>query len=211
MIVKNVSIDSVNLYPENPREMDSSQFEKLKASLKEFGFVSPIVVNLRNHESFTDKDREIAPVAVGGHMRWRAARENGNKEVPIVEIDISKTKEAVLNIALNKISGKWDIGKLEKMVYELSSADLDIDLDLTGLEDWEQKLYNPAEDIDHEEIEKIVGGDDKPTHIMKIVFANEEDFTKASRIVGGDKRVRNILRGEKLMAILEVYEQNKKD
>ena len=63
----------------------------------------------------------------------------------------------MLNIALNRISGKWDIGKLEKMVYELSDKDLDLDLDLTGLEDWEMRLYNPAEDIDDEEIAEIAG------------------------------------------------------
>ena len=210
MIIKTVPIDSVHLYPENPREMDKSQFEKLKGSIKEFGFVEPIVVNMRDDKSFNEEERKI-PTIVGGNMRYRAAKELGFKELQVVQINLNKNKEAVLNIGLNRISGKWDISKLEKMVYDLSSAEFDVDLDLSGLEDWEQKLYNPAEDIDHEEIEKIVGTDEKPTHIMKVVFADEESFTKASRIIGGDRRVRNIVRGENLMAILEVYEKVKKD
>ena len=209
MIVKNVPIESVHLYPENPREMDETQFEKLRKSIREFGFVEPLVVNLRTHESFTEEDRKIAPVIVGGNMRWRAAKKEEHKEVPIVEVDITKHKEAILNIALNRITGKWDIEKLEKMVYILSDKELELDLELTGLEDWEQKLYNPAEDLDAEEIEKIIGTDEKPTFVLKFVFANEEDYAKASRIAGGDKRFRRIIRGERLMEILDVYEKNK--
>ena len=204
MQVKNVPIDSVHLYPENPREMEEGQFEKLKKSLKEFGFVQALVVNLRNHESF--KPDEKKPTVVGGNMRWRAAKANGYKEVPIVEIDVTKHKEAILNIGLNRITGKWDISKLEKMVYELSDKDLELDLDLTGLEDWEQKLYNPAEDLDEEEIADIVGTDEKPTYILKVVFADNDQYIKAAQIISGDKRVRKIVRGEKLIAILDEYQ-----
>ena len=208
MEVKNVSIDSVNLYPENPREIEKGQFEKLRKSLREFGFVEPLVVNLRDNDSFPEGERNKLTI-VGGNMRWRAAKAEKYEKVPIVEVNLDKSKEAILNIALNRISGKWDIGKLEKMVYELSSEELGLDLDLTGLEDWEQKLYNPAEDIDDEEIADIVGTDEKPTFILKIVFSEEKSYLKASRIIGGDRRFRKILRGEKLLKILDVYESNR--
>ena len=205
MIIKNVQIDSIYPYPENPREIEEGQFEKLKKSLTEFGFVEPLVVNLRKDPSFKDKERVLT--VVGGNMRLRAAKSLGLKEVPIFEININKHKEAILNIGLNRIVGKWDISKLEKMVYELSDKELNLDLDLTGLENWELQLYNPAEDIDDEEVASIVGTDEKPTYILKVVFAKEEDFTKISRIIGGDKRVRNIVRGEKLIKLLEGNEQ----
>ena len=205
MIIKNVQIDSIYPYPENPREIEEGQFEKLKKSLTEFGFVEPLVVNLREDSSFKDKEKVLT--VVGGNMRLRAAKSLGLKEVPIFEINISKHKEAILNIGLNRIVGKWDISKLEKMVYELSDKELNLDLELTGLENWELQLYNPAEDIDDEEVASIVGTDEKPTYILKVVFAKEEDFTKISRIIGGDKRVRNIVRGEKLIKLLEGNEQ----
>lgn len=201
MIVKSVKIETVYPYPENPREIEEGQFERLKKSIKEFGFVEPLVVNLRSDPSY--KDNEKVPTVVGGNMRLRAAKGLGLKEVPIVEVNLTKHKEAILNIGLNRIAGKWDISKLEKMVYELSDKELALDLELTGLENWELQLYNPAEDIDDEEIAGIVGTDEKPTYILKVVFADEENFTKASRIIGGDKRVRNIVRGEKLMKFLE--------
>jgi len=128
--------------------------------------------------------------------------------VPVVWIDVNRNEERIINIALNRISGKWDVGKLEKMVYELSDKDLALDLEMTGLEDWELKLYNPAEDIDAEDIEKIVGTDEKPTYILKIVFASEDEFSRASKLLGGDKRIRNIIRGDALMKVLDVYEQH---
>jgi ParB-like chromosome segregation protein Spo0J len=205
MKVKLVPIDSVYLFEGNPREMAKEQFEKLKGSIKEFGFVEPIVVNLRNDKSFDDDERK--PTIVGGNMRYRAAKELGFKEIDIVEIDIDKNREKILNIALNRISGKWDIEKLEKMIYDLSDEELELDLDLTGLDDWELKLYNPAEDVDAEDIEKIIGTDEKPTYVLKIVFGDEAEFEKASRILGGDKRIRNIIRGEKLLEVLDAYEK----
>lgn len=199
-------IESVNLYPENPREIDASQFEKLKKSIQTYGFIDPLIVNKRTHASFiTDR----VPTIVGGNMRYRAAKELGLTELPVAWIDVDKNEERIINIALNRISGKWDIGKLEKMIYELSDKDLSLDLEVTGLEDWELKLYNPAEDIDAESVEKIVGSDDRPTYILKIVFASSDEFEKASRILGGDKRIRNIIRGDMLIPILDAYEQAK--
>lgn len=154
MITKSVPIDSVSLYQDNPREIGKEQFEKLKKSITEFGFVEPLVVNVRTDPSFTEKER--VPTVIGGNMRWRAAKDLGYKEVPVTEVSLDKHREAILNIALNRISGKWDLEKLEKMVYELSSKDLNLDLDLTGFEDWELKLYNPGEDSDFlKDIDKV--------------------------------------------------------
>jgi ParB-like chromosome segregation protein Spo0J len=201
-----VSLDTIHLYPENPREMEASQFERLKKSIIEYGFIDPLIVNKRTHESFTADEKK--PTIMGGNMRYRAAKELGLTEVPIAWIDVDKNKEKILNIALNRITGKWDIGKLEKMIFDLSNDDLKLDLDLTGLEDWELKLYNPAEDVDAEDIEKIIGTDEKPTYVLKIVFGDEAEFEKASRILGGDKRIRNIIRGEKLLEVLDAYEKS---
>jgi len=142
MIIKTVPIDSIHLYPGNPREIEESQFNKLIGSIKEFGLVEPLIVNTREDPCFVDDER--VPTVIGGNMRWRALKKEGYEDVDIVEVNLNRSKEAVLNIALNRISGKWDIEKLEKMVYDLSSEDLDIDISLSGLEDWELKLYNPG-------------------------------------------------------------------
>lgn len=205
MKIKNIPINSVHLYPDNPREMDKTQFEKLKKSIQVYGILKPLIINLRGDKSFTDKEK--VPTIVGGNMRWRACKALGFKEIPTTEIDINKNKEAMLNIALNRISGKWDISKLEKMVYELSDKDLDLDLDLTGLEDWEMRLYNPAEDIDNEEIAEIIGTDEKPTHIMKVIFTDEKEFERISKKLSGNNKIKNIVRGDKLAKILSLEDK----
>jgi ParB-like chromosome segregation protein Spo0J len=168
MQIKEVPIDTIFPYPENPREIEDSQFEKLQKSIKEFGFVEPLVVNVREHSDF--KPEEKVPTIVGGNMRFRAAKALGMKEVPIVEVNLDRTKEMALNIGLNRIAGRWDVGKLEKLVYDLSNTDLDIDLDLTGLEDWELKLYNPGKDDNFPE---NLEGIDEKTMPGKLKTTNE--------------------------------------
>ena len=147
-----VKIGELFLYPENPREIDASQFDKLKKSILVHGFIDPLIVNKRTHESFTVDEK--VPTVVGGNMRFRAAKELGLVEVPVAWIDVDKNQEKVINIALNRIGGRWDVGKLEKMIYELSDKDLALDLDVTGLENWELKLYNPGLEEDTEDIWK---------------------------------------------------------
>jgi hypothetical protein len=44
-----VSLDTIHLYPENPREMEASQFKSLKKSIIEYGFIDPLIVNKRTH------------------------------------------------------------------------------------------------------------------------------------------------------------------
>jgi len=165
-----VPIGDINLYPENPREIEESQFEKLKKSIQTYGFIDPLIVNKRTHESFT-KDR--IPTIVGGNMRYRAAKELGLTELPIAWIDVDKNQEKIINIALNRISGKWDIGKLEKMVYELNDKDLSLDLELTGLENWELKLYNPGEDI-NPDISDLNLPEKAVVYSISLIFKEEE-------------------------------------
>jgi hypothetical protein len=166
-----VPIGSVFLYPDNPREIEKSQFEKLKKSITTNGFIDPLVVNRRSHADYKPEERK--PTVVGGNMRWRAANELGLKEVPVVWIDVGRNEEKIINIALNRISGKWDIDKLEKMVYEISNKDLKLDLDLTGLEDWEQKLYNPGEDI-NPDISDLNLPEKAIVYSISLIFKEEE-------------------------------------
>jgi len=91
----------------NPRSISTADMKKLQSSLAEFGMVEPVVVN---------KDYTI----IGGHQRVQAAAALGWKEVPCCIVDLPKRKEKLLNLALNKISGKWDDGKLADLLDELS-------------------------------------------------------------------------------------------
>ena len=95
MEIKTVSVDQLKPWDKNPRNMNQLDFDNLVQSIKEFGFVEPVVVN---------KDNTV----IGGHQRIRAAVKAGLKEVPVHYVNLSKKKEKALNLALNKIHGEWD-------------------------------------------------------------------------------------------------------
>ncbi len=78
----------------NPRKdlkASDAEYQKIKKSILEFGFVSPLVVN---------KDMTV----IGGHQRLKVLQELGFESVECIIVDLDKTKEKALNVALNKIS-----------------------------------------------------------------------------------------------------------
>jgi hypothetical protein len=101
----------------NPRSISKEQQKALQSSLVEFGCVEPIVFNLRTQQ------------VVGGHQRIQAADLQGIETLPVVEIDLDLKAETALNIALNKIKGEWDYGKLAILMADVISEE---DLRLTG-------------------------------------------------------------------------------
>lgn len=105
----------------NPRkdlQLNDKEMQQLINSIKEFGYVEPIIYNIKTN------------VVVGGHQRLKALKHLGYEEVDVVEIDIEEDKEKALNIALNKISGDWDNSKLAELLKELDTEGFN--LDLTG-------------------------------------------------------------------------------
>ena len=93
----------------NPRKKlkpGDSEYEKIKKSIEEFGFADALVVN---------KDMTI----IGGHQRLTVAMELGYTEVPCTVVDIDKTREKALNIALNKITGAWDEALLAERLKDM--------------------------------------------------------------------------------------------
>ena len=117
--IEHVPLDSLKPDAANPRRIGTAELEALTRSLREYGFVQPVLA-LRS-------DRTV----VGGHQRLLAARKLGLKEVPVIWLDISLERARVLNLALNRISGSWDDELLARMVADLSSLE-EIDLSLSG-------------------------------------------------------------------------------
>lgn len=115
----------------NPRKKlkpGDKEYEKIKNSITEFGFADPLVVNA---------DMTI----IGGHQRLTVAMELGYTEVPCAVVDIDKTREKALNIALNKITGAWDDSLLADLLKDIE--DSDFDLGKTGFDPPEiETLFN---------------------------------------------------------------------
>jgi ParB-like chromosome segregation protein Spo0J len=107
----------------NPRQITDTDMASLVNSIREFGFVEPVVVN---------KDNTV----VGGHQRLRAAQQLSIEEVPVVYVDLPKKKEKILNLALNRIHGDWDMSKLSVVLEELKLGNGD-ELQMTGFSELE--------------------------------------------------------------------------
>lgn len=108
----------------NPRvdlKPGDKEYDKLKRSIEEFGYVEPIIYNKRNN------------TVVGGHQRLKVLKDLGYTDIDVVEVDLNDNDEKALNIALNKVSGDWDESKLAELISDLQSNEYDISL--TGFED----------------------------------------------------------------------------
>lgn len=107
----------------NPRKdlkPGDPEYEKLKRSIEQFGYVEPVIWN------------KTTGRVVGGHQRLKVLLDMGITEVECVVIEMDEEKEKALNIALNKISGDWDKDKLALLIADLQGADFDVSL--TGFE-----------------------------------------------------------------------------
>lgn len=132
MEIQTVDVSKIKYAPYNPRKISPETLEKLKQSIETFGYVEPIIVNKRTMH------------VVGGNQRLRALRELKIKEVQAVMVDLDIEHEKVLNIALNKIAGEWDIEKLQQLLSEMD----DSMIDLTGFNQEEiEKLFEIETDL----------------------------------------------------------------
>lgn len=120
----------------NPRKKlkpGDKEYEKIKSSIQEFGYVEPIIVNY---------DMTV----IGGHQRLTVLKDLGYTEVDCVVLHIEdEHKVKALNIALNKITGAWNEQLLADLLVDLQSADFNTDF--TGFEPAEidqlfSKLHN---------------------------------------------------------------------
>ena len=131
MEFKKLKIDTLIPASYNPRKKlkpGDPEFEKIKNSITEFGYVDPIIVN---------SDMTI----IGGHQRWSVLKTLGYTEVDCVVVEVDKTKEKALNIALNKVTGEWNKELLADLIKDLQS--LDYDISFTGFDPPEiDELFN---------------------------------------------------------------------
>ena len=114
------TVGSLKPDPRNARTHPKRQLEQIKASIKEFGFTNPILIDEQG-------------VIIAGHGRLRAAKEAGLAEVPtIVLAGLTDGQKRALRLADNKIAlgASWDLDLLKLELGDL--ADMDFDLGLTG-------------------------------------------------------------------------------
>ena len=134
MNVERIKMSKLNPAKYNPRKNlkpGDTEYEKLKRSMAEFGYVEPIIWNKRTGN------------IVGGHQRYKILHDMEYKEAECVIVDLDDNREKALNVALNKISGEFDIPLLTDLLKDLSANDFDVSL--TGFDENEiSDLFSDA-------------------------------------------------------------------
>ena len=119
MDIQKIPASQIKAAKYNPRKDLSpgdSEYEKLRRSIEEFGYVEPVIWNRRTGN------------IVGGHQRYKVLMALGYKEIDCVVLDIDEQKEKALNVALNKITGEFDIPMLTDLLRDLNQDGFDVSL-----------------------------------------------------------------------------------
>lgn len=119
MIIEKRPVEDLQAADYNPRKdlkPGDPEYEKLKRSIEEFGYVEPVIWNKRTGK------------VVGGHQRLKVLKDLGHTEVDCVVVDLDENREKALNIALNKISGAWDDTLLANLLQDLDRSGYDVTL-----------------------------------------------------------------------------------
>jgi len=121
MRIERVPIAKINPAPYNPRvdlQPSDPEYVQLATSVARWDLVEPLVWNVRTGN------------LVGGHQRLKVIVARGDTEVDASVVDLPPDEEAALNIALNKLSGRWDDHKLANVLAGLDARSFD--LSVTG-------------------------------------------------------------------------------
>jgi DNA modification methylase len=149
MNIQSIAIDSLKPNSRNARTHSTKQIRQIAESMKQFGFVVPIVID-ENH------------IILAGHGRHAAAKLLGLTEVLVIEVHgLSAAKKRALALADNKIgeNGGWDREMLAVELSELSEILIEegLDITITGFaaveidqiaSDFEEDSSDPADGIE---------------------------------------------------------------
>jgi DNA modification methylase len=176
MTIIKTKITDVKLNPNNPRLIKDDKFKKLVQSIKDFPEmldIRPIVVN---------KDMII----LGGNMRFRACKEAGVKEIPVIITDLSEEKQREFLIKDNTSGGEWDWDMLanEWDTDELEAWGLDLPIfDIKDEGTAEEDNYEVPDTIETD----IVLGDLFEIGEHRLLCGDSTDSDAVARLMDGKK------------------------
>ena len=174
--MQKVKIGKIKPSPDNPRIIRDDKFKKLVRSLSDFpqmAEVRPIVVN---------KDGFI----IGGNMRYKAMKEAGWKEVPVVMVDWDEAKQKEFVIKDNVGFGEWDWDALANEWSDLPLDDWGLDIPEFDEEkeipfvDEEREIneeFRKGDVIELGGIHRILVGANTSENVEKLMDGIEPDFT----------------------------------
>ncbi len=167
MKITEVSVKELKPYAKNTKKHDKTQIANVAESIKQYGFVQPIVV---------DKDNSI----VIGHCRYEAAKKLKLETVPCVCVDeLTDEQVKALRIVDNKSNeSPWDMEFLADELAEIDLSDFDLDFGINAVDE------NDIPNVEEKELKPY-----KKVHYLITLDINENDkvidLIKQIESVGG--------------------------
>lgn len=141
----------------NPNVMPQHKFEALKKNIQRYGFLIPVITN---------KEYVIAD----GYHRWKAARELGLTEIPVLALDVDEVDRRMLRQIMNKLKGEHD-GSLDAQEYQFilqeDQGDLFEELSGIGIEEI-NKCISEVNPVDVQEDEFVPDLEKVPTYLVNV-------------------------------------------
>ena len=139
MEIKNIKTEQLVPYDKNTKKHDKTQINNVAESIKQYGFVQPIVI---------DKDN----VVVIGHCRLLAAKKLKMKEVPCVCVeDLTEEQVKALRIVDNKSNeSEWDFDFLADELLEIDLSAFDFDFGIEDEEEETEIVEDEAPEVDED-------------------------------------------------------------
>jgi DNA modification methylase len=127
----------------NPRKISDEAMGRLTKSLAEFGNIQPITWNARTGN------------VVGGHQRLKVYKAMGKTEVDVWAVDLDEQKEKAANIALNKLSGEFDMPMLKDILEEIDTGDLDMEITGFGMDEIALMMEDAHPEVTEDEVPEV--------------------------------------------------------
>ena len=142
--IQSLDIEELKDNERNTRVHSDEQIEQIVASINEFGFTNPILIDEKN-------------VLLAGHGRLLAARKIGLKKVPIIRLEnLTEKQKRAYVIADNKLAlnSEWNDSLLQMEMQELHNMDFDLtklgwsDTEISSFVGWDIDEFNIEKDFE---------------------------------------------------------------
>ena len=127
----------------NPRKISSDALGRLTKSLSELGNLQPITWNAKTGN------------IVGGHQRLKCYQALGKDEVEVWAVWLDDAQEKAANIALNKLSGEFDLPQLKDILEEIDTGEIDLDITGFGADELAELMEQTKPEVEEDEVPEV--------------------------------------------------------
>ena len=127
----------------NPRKISSDALGRLTKSLSELGNLQPITWNAKTGN------------IVGGHQRLKCYQALQKEEVEVWAVWLDEAQEKAANIALNKLSGEFDLPALKDILEEIDTGEIDLDITGFGADELADLMEQTKPEIEEDEVPEV--------------------------------------------------------